>query len=202
MQEIEIRSHIEDKDKNDIIKNLEKLGFKQAKKIVQHDIMFDKPDASLFKSGCKIRYRIEGDKKEITYKGSLLGSDKISKRTELNIALKDANLQDVNDFFTSLGYPMLFQVKKDRLVYNLDGVSISFDDWPIIGCLMEIEGDEEKIKTIAEKVAPKYEFKNLRLKEYFLDKMQKTGKTIDELIQEYEKTSGFILGNLALSLGL
>lgn len=202
MEEVEIRTKIDSQDKDEVISNLLNLGFVLKKKTVQHDIIFDKENAELFKSGCKIRLRIEDGKKELTYKGTMLGSSLVSKRTELNVEMNDVDTTGINEFLTALGFPMLFQIKKERLVYSNGEVEVCFDEWPIIGCLMEIEGNEEKIIKLSQNVAPKYIFDNSRLKKFFLDKMDETNKTLDQLINEYEKQTGFKLGNLALSLGL
>lgn len=53
-----------------------------------------------------------------------------------------------------------------------------------------------------QEVAPDHVFQNLRLRHYFQQKMDETHKTLDELVAEYERETGFTLGNLRLSLGL
>lgn len=202
MEEVEIRTRLTAFDKDEVISKLLDLGFVLKKKTIQHDIIFDKEDAELFKNGCKIRLRIEDGKAELTYKGTMLGSTLVSKRTELNVSLDKVDIDGMNEFLTALGFPMLFQIKKERLLYSNGDIEVCFDEWPIIGCLLEIEGKEEKIRELSQKVAPKYTFDNSRLKKFFLDKMNETNKTLDQLVNEYEKQTGFKLGNLALSLGL
>lgn len=200
MQEVEIRTVISDKDKSAIQKDLLSCGYVLKKNVIQHDIMFDREDASLFRSGCKIRLRLEGKKKELTYKGSLLGSKDVSRRVELNFPMNDSSVEEISDFMTALGYPMCFQIRKERLVYEKDGVSVSFDEWPIIGCMLEIEGDETAIKALAKQVAPEYAFGNRRLKEFFADKINATGKTFEQLKAEYESETGFLLGKIELTV--
>ena len=202
MEEVEIRTQVDEKDIDTVLENLKSNGFSCKKTVVQHDMVFDKPDASLFKNGCKIRYRIEGDKRELTYKGTMLGSSEISKRTETNIPVGNVNEEVVKEFLSALGYPLLFQVKKERKVFAVKDVEISVDKWPIIGYLVEIEGPEEKIKKVAKLVAPNHVFGNKRLKDYFSMEIEKQQKPLSQLISEYEKETGFYLGNLALSLGI
>ena len=200
MQEVEIRANILEKDKETIKKTLVENGYILKKSVLQHDIMFDREDASLFKSGCKIRLRLEGDKKELTYKGSLLNSKDVSCRTELNLPISNASVQDISNFMTLLGYPMCFQIKKERVVYEKDGISVSFDEWPIIGLLLEIEGNETEIKKLAKQIAPNYVFGNGRLKDFFADKMKDTGKSFEQLKFEYESETGFLLGKIELAI--
>ena len=198
MKEIEIRTIIKDVDKNEIIKHLLEEGYELTKDVIQHDIMFDKEDASLFRGGSKIRLRIEGNKKELTYKGSLLESDVVSRRTELNFPMDSSSKEDIEAFMTAIGYPLCFQIKKHRIVYSKGDVSVSFDEWPIIGCMLEIEGSEEEIINLSRIIAPNYEFGNRRLKDFFADKMKETGKTLEELKALYEKETGFDLGKIEL----
>lgn len=200
MKEVEIRSIISDDDKRTIISAMESAGFVLKKKSVQHDIIFDTEDGELFKSGQKIRLRFEDGKQEITYKGDLTASGKVSRRTEISLPIDSSSAEDISNFLTALGYPMLFQIKKERLVYQKNNVEIAFDEWPIIGCLMEIEGEEAEIKQIARQVAPSYVFSNYRLKTLFADKSNSSGKSLAELIENYQKSTGFNLGKIQLIL--
>ena len=200
MKEIEIRSIISDDDKQVIISAVESVGFVLKNKSVQHDIIFDTEDAELFRSGQKIRLRLEDDKQEITYKGDLTKSDKVSRRTEISLPINNSSTEDISNFLEALGYPILFQIKKERLVYQKNDVEVSFDEWPIIGCLMEIEGKETEIKQIARQVAPSYVFSNYRLKTLFADKSNSSGKSLAELIENYQKSTGFNLGKIQLIL--
>jgi len=200
MQEIEIRTVIDEIEKQKIIASLLAFGFVLSKEVIQHDIMFDKEDASLFKSGCKIRVRFEDNKKELTYKGSLFTSAEVSKRVELNIPIDTVSLEDISDFLASLGYPMCFQYKKKRKVYKKDNISVSFDEWPIIGCMVEIEGEEDTILKLAKQVAPDCSFGNYRLKDFFTDKMKVSSKSFTQLKDEYQNETGFNLGKLELIL--
>ena len=114
MKEIEIRSIISDDDKQVIISAVESVGFVLKNKSVQHDIIFDTEDAELFRSGQEIRLRLEDDKQEITYKGDLTKSDKVSRRTEISLPINNSSTEDISNFLEALGYPILFQIKKER----------------------------------------------------------------------------------------
>jgi len=200
MQEIEIRTVIELRDKEQIISNILSEGYILKKSVLQHDLMFDREDASLFRGGYKIRLRTEGSSKEITYKGSLLGSKQVSRRLEINIPVNESSEEDISDFFTALGYPMLFQIKKKREVYIKDDIQISFDEWPIIGVIVEIEGKESLIIELAKQIAPKYSFGNRRLKDFFLEVMTQKNKSFEDLKSDYYEETKFDLGRIEFIL--
>lgn len=198
MFEVEIRALVSNKD--ELIEKLKAKGFSSIKKTIQHDIMLDRPDASLFLSGRKIRIRLEGDSATLTYKGDLTANKNVSKRTELNFGIEKDNVDGVIQMFTEIGYPICFQIKKERISLKNDDVEATFDEWPIIGCMVEIEGEESKIKKLAEEITPGIKFSNYRLKEMFENKVKETGKTFEELKQEYISRTGFDLGHIELIL--
>jgi len=200
MTETEIRAIVA--DKNGIMDKLKAAGFLFEAETEQHDIMFDYADARLFRKGYKIRLRIEGSYKELTYKGDINASDSVSRRLELNIPLQpDASAQDCVLFFEALGYPLCFQIKKKRTKCSRDNVFVVFDEWPIIGCMMEIEGTEADIFAVAHQFAPDVTFGNYRLSKLFQEKMAQTGKTLEELKNEYWQKTKFDLGKIELILG-
>ena len=196
MLEVEVRAIINNQE--ELMDILEKKGFIFLKDTIQHDIMLDKEDASLFISGKKIRIRIEEDKATLTYKGDINKDKNVSKRTELDIPINQKDVDKYIMFLTELGYPVCFQIKKKRKILKKDDITVTFDEWPIIGCMMEIEGSENEIKTIAKEVAPDINFGNYRLKELFERKMQETGKSLEELKENYFKETQFDLGHIEL----
>jgi predicted adenylyl cyclase CyaB len=179
---------------------LEKAGFEKIQEVVQTDIMHDKPDGELFKSGQKIRIRSEGEHAELTYKGGFQGDQTASRRAELNIELSSSDLASASQLLEALGYPELFKVRKVRKTYERNGVSATLDTWPIIGTMIEFEGEETEIKSIALELFPNLEFGNPRLKHLFEEKCEKTGRSLAELKAEYEAQTGFYLGNIEFLL--
>lgn len=198
MLEVEIRTCVENKE--EYVNRIKENGFKKEKLINQHDIMLDTPDADLFRSGNKIRIRIEDDKAELTYKGNINTYKDISKREEINVPIHKEEVNNYIKIFSSIGYPVCFQIKKEREVYTKENITITIDSWPIIGYLIEIEGEENKIKEIAKQIAPDMEFGNLKLKNLFNEKMKKENKTIEELKKEYYNQTNFDLGKIELIL--
>lgn len=196
MNEIETRTVVD--NINEIEINLKKLGFINKGKFVQHDIMLDTPNADIFNSRRKLRIRIENEKVELTYKGKFEVRDDLAKRSELNININKSDIENYIKIFSDIGYPICFQIKKTRKLWKKDNIQVTIDNWPIIGNILEIEGEEEKIKEYCNKIAPNYIFKNYLLKDLFKKKMKNTGKTIEELKNDYFKETGFDLGKIEL----
>ena len=198
MLEVEIRSIITNKE--EIISRLIENNFKQDEPFEQHDIILDTPKADFFNNKQKIRLRIEKGKAEITYKGKTDFGQNVSKRKEINIPVQTSSVDDIVDFFTSIGYPICFQIKKTREIFCKDGITVSLDQWPIIGCMMEIEGEENKITQLAKKVVPEYDFKNYRLRDLFEFEQKRKNMSLTELKEEHYKNTEFDIGNIELIL--
>lgn len=199
MKEIETRTVIKNID--GIRKKLEELNFIYKGKYEQHDIMLDTPNADIFNSRRKLRIRIENDKVELTYKGKFENRNDVAKREELNVNINKEDVEKYIRIFSGIGYGICFQIKKTRELWKKNNVQVTVDNWPIIGNILEIEGNEEEIMVLANKIAPDNEFKNYLLKDLFKEKMCKTGKTMEELKSDYFKETGFDLGKIELILG-
>ena len=198
MDEIEIRAVIG--EPGPIQKILSDKNFIPELSFDQLDIILDLPDASLFRSGQKIRLRMEKGSAELTYKGFFQGDTTASRRLEVNIPLAIENVENAIKLFAALGYPECFRIPKSRTVYRGDNIKVVFDEWPIIGCLLEIEGEEEACKVLAKEIAPGIKFGNPRLKELFRKIEKQTGKNLSTLKKEYEQKKGVNLGNIELLL--
>jgi predicted adenylyl cyclase CyaB len=196
MIEIEIRALIE--NRSEIETRLLELGYEPEESFEQLDIIHDKPDASLFKSGQKIRIRNEKGHTTLTYKGHFQGDSSASRRMELDINLPGTEAEKMSQFLSAVGYPVCFQIPKSRKVYRKEALSVYFDEWPILGCLLEIEGDEEGVKELAKKIAADVAFANYRLSELFRMAEAKTGKCLSTLKMEYEAVANIGLGKIEL----
>jgi len=179
---------------------LRDAGFACTAAFEQLDMMYDRPDGALFRSGQKIRIRVEGNHAELTYKGAFQGDASASRRTEVNVLIQPKDTGSLSELLEALGYPLLFQVRKARNVFRAGAVTATLDDWPIIGPMLELEGDEADIKEVAEATFPGIEFANYRLKTLFEKVCAERGLSLAELQKEYEGRSGFKLGNLGFLL--
>lgn len=197
-KEIETRTIVPE-DKIEYTQNkLQEFGFISVESFLQKDTMLDRPDASLFKSGQKIRIREEKGKVELTYKGLFEGDQSFSRRSEVNIMLQPSQIEDLKLVFEALGYPFLFCIIKERKVYKKNNITATFDNWPIIGTLLEIEGIEDEVKEVVSFFDRDFLFSNTRLKNLFQNKVNETGKSFQELKDSYEKSSGNKLGRIEL----
>lgn len=198
MQEIEIRALVDNPEY--IAERLIGDGFIDHGDSLQRDIMLDKPDASLFRSGQKIRIRSEGPKCELTFKGIFEGDQTASRRVEVNVPIAPASLNDVVSLFSALGFPICFQIPKLRSRFSKNDLNVTLDRWPIIGCLMEVEGPEVEAKALASAVAPGVAFGNPRLKDLFRHAEERTGLSLSALQETYEREHSVSLGRLDLLL--
>jgi len=196
--EIEIRALVSDYQAAE--ESLLQAGFVPAGQVNQIDIMYDKPAGELFVSGQKIRIRIEGDRAELTYKGAFQGDMSASRRAELNIQLNADDVANAGTLLEALGYPMLFQIQKLRKTFRKEGVVATLDHWPIIGAMVELEGDENEIKAIAGAAFPDAAFANHRLKSLFEATCAERGRSLSDLQADYERETGFSLGNISFLL--
>ena len=198
MTEIEIRALIE--DTLPLKRSLRNQGFDEEAPFDQLDIMLDRPDAGLFRSGQKLRIRSELGKAELTYKGHFQGDASASRRVELNISIPHDEIEIYVELFSALGLPMCFQIPKTRTKFHKDSTAVVFDEWPIIDTLVEIEGEESQAKALAASIAPGVRFANYRLKEFFRQVEERTGESLETLKERYERQHGIALGSIELLL--
>ena len=116
-QEVETRAVIKKEDVDGIVAKLRSEGFELDKTVLIHDMVFDRSDARLFRNGYILRLRIENDNRTITYKDVSLGSKQVSRRNEFNVPVDEFSEEAIIGLFEGLGYPMLFQTKRERIVY-------------------------------------------------------------------------------------
>ena len=193
--ETEIGFFIEEKESYE--KKIIDLGFRFSSQVTQTDIMFDNPNADLWlKKDSKIRLREEKGEACLTFKGAPFIVTDFAKRVEINIEINVNDIGKYKDFFNSIGYPILFQLKKDRIMYEKEDTQIVFDNYPILGWRIEIEGKEEQIQPIANILFPDKKYVFRYLSQYFTDYIEKTGKSIEILKKEYLEQTGFDIGNI------
>jgi len=196
--EIEVRALI-----TDVIgfrSALAENGFTPKVTYNQRDIILDLADGSLFRAGRKIRLRVEGQRAELTYKGSMTGDATASRRSEIDIPIAPTQVDDYIALFQQIGFPILYQITKHREVFVADGIKVTLDCWPILGYLAEFEGDEAAIKASVRRIFPTITFKNFRLKELFAEVCIQREMSLDELIADYERTHQTRLGDLASAI--
>jgi predicted adenylyl cyclase CyaB len=202
MKEIEVRALATDSVQG-ISQVLRSLGYVCSARVSQIDYVFDYPDASLFLSGSKIRIRVESGKRpQLTYKSSMAARSDVSIRNETSIALDPAEVEIACELMNRLGFPLLFTLPKRRELFIRDSIRVTLDEWPILGLLVEIEGDETEILDAGVEIAPNLSFANYRLFELLQQTIERTGKEFAELRREAESAWKMNFGRLGLALGV
>lgn len=151
-KEIEIR--ILNIDKEKFIKNIIELGAKKDSESLQKRYVYDFNPVVPNKW---IRLRTNDKKTTLTIK-EILDKNAIDGTNELEIVVSD--FEKTNLILNQLGYNHRNYQENYREIYNLNGVEISIDTWPLIPTYVELEAKkEENIKSLLELID--YEKENL-----------------------------------------
>ena len=134
MIEVEIKVKIDDKDK--VVKQLKKLGFKFIKKKFQEDIYFNGIDRDFKETDEALRIRDEDGNFFVTYKGKKI--DKISKtREEIEVKIEDK--EKMRQIFKKLGFKEVPPIRKIREIYRKGDMEASIDEVEGLGLFLELE---------------------------------------------------------------
>src|SRR6266498_4150193 len=118
-------------------------------RVLETNLRFDLPDASLHSTGRVLRLRRD-TKARLTYKGAGQNKSGILDRQEIEFVVDD--LEKARQFLEALGYRQTMVYEKYRATYELDNTSIMLDELPY-GDFVEIEGEtEEQIRSVAAKL--------------------------------------------------
>ena len=124
-------------DPDEITKRLEQNHATFLWNHVQKRYVYDfKPK----EEGKWIRLRTNGEKTTLTIKN--IATSKIDGTQELEIIVD--NFDRTNLILKELGYEAKGYQENRRIQYDLNGVEIDIDSWPLIPTYMEIEGPSEE----------------------------------------------------------
>ena len=137
MKKIEYEARVLEINHDELVKKLENLGAELIFDEIQSRMVYDlKPK----QENKWIRLRTNGLKTTLTIKD--LEQRTIDGTKELEIEVSD--FHTTNEILETLGfYNRRFQQNK-RTQYNLDGVEVDLDKWPMIPEYLEVEGKNEK----------------------------------------------------------
>jgi len=124
-------------NKEEIIKNLEKLG---ATKIGEFDQKRYVYDLKPMQENKWIRLRTNGIKTTLTYKD--VESNTIDGTKEVEIEVDD--FENTNELLERIGFKNKGYQENNRIQYILQGVEVDIDSWPMIPTYLEIEGKSEE----------------------------------------------------------
>ena len=147
-QEIEAKFYVQ--DLNEIKTRLEKLGARPVQeRVLETNIRFDLPDASLRAEGRVLRLRRDTDSR-LTYKSASKNEQGVLSREEIEFVVED--FEKAKRFLEALGYQKLVYYEKYRTTYELNHTHVMLDELPY-GNFVEIEGETiESIRAVADQM--------------------------------------------------
>ena len=143
MSHIEYEVRVLEIDKEKVQKRLKKLNATLVEDVFQKRYVYDFNPKNPNKW---IRLRTNGVKSTLTIKD--VTSDKIDGTKEMEIEVSDFDTAD--EILSELGYKPRGIQENKRIKYDLNGVEVDIDTWPLIPTYLEIEGhsEEEVNKTL------------------------------------------------------
>ncbi len=128
---------------------IESLGATLAEpRVLETNLRFDTPDHDLHQLGYVLRLR-QDTRARMTFKDAEQTQGGAFNRRELEFTVSD--FDTAKELLHALGYEVSFTYEKYRTTYKLDGAEIMLDEMPY-GDFVEIEGPEDAIRSVAEKL--------------------------------------------------
>jgi len=129
-----------DINKNEVIRNLIKLGAMLRFEGIIRSVFFDTPDNSLDNSRQLLRLRKEGNENVLAYKKKTVENN-VRLNREVEVRVED--FDKAKEIFQALGYQEKFAQEKHRTEYSLDNCNIVIDEYrgglSYIPTFMELE---------------------------------------------------------------
>lgn len=175
-QDIELEYKFQVKDKNALIKVLDKLAPRKLDRQYQGNVMFDNPQGLMQKTDGRIRVRTLGETgiKVLTYKKPLPSENGAKRELEYEIKFEDQAGQ-IEKILSAMEFVPSTSYERYQTKWEIDGAYITLDEYPFAN-LLEIEGVKEKILELAEKLGFKIS--------------DGLTKPVDTLFQEWRKDRG------------
>ena len=147
-QETEAKFYVRDLEQ--IRRSLASLnGQLMQPRVLEMNLRFDLPDASLRTQGRVLRLRRDTEAR-FTYKGGSKNTQGVLSREEIEFVVGD--FEKAKKFLEALGYQQIFYYEKYRTTYELDKTLVMLDELPY-GTFVEIEGEaEETIRALSERL--------------------------------------------------
>ena len=135
---------------NAVERKIEAAGGKlSAPRVYENNIRYDDADGELGASGTVLRLRMD-TRARLTYKdGERLLGEYGSSRFEAEVEVSD--FEDMETILLKLGFHPVMRYEKYRTTYQLEGAEVTLDEMPY-GNFVEIEGDEDAIGRVVEKL--------------------------------------------------
>ncbi len=134
--DVEYEVKVLDIDCNNFIRKLENVGAKIKGDFIQKRYVYDFKPVSSKKW---IRLRTNGSRTTLTIKNIISSEIDGTKETEIEVS----NFEKCNFILKELGYKPRSYQENRRIQYDLNGVEVDIDFWPMIPTYAEIEGSCE-----------------------------------------------------------
>ncbi|MEP7291579.1 MAG: class IV adenylate cyclase [Chloroflexota bacterium] len=133
-----------------VAQRIEAAGGKiSAPRVLERNIRYDDSANWLSARGIVLRLR-QDSRARLTYKeGERLVGDYGSSRYEAEVEVSD--FATMETILTKVGFHPVFIYDKYRTTYALEGAEVTLDEMPY-GNFVEIEGDEDAIRRVVEKL--------------------------------------------------
>ena len=125
-------------------------------RVLETNLIFDRPDGSLRARGCGLRIRTSADTAtgkqchRLTLKGPV-GRGEFKSREELEVEIGDADV--AADILQQLGFVRVLSYQKRRESWRVGECRVELDEPPHIGLFVEIEGpDEVAIRVVRDRL--------------------------------------------------
>jgi len=129
-----------------VVQKLESLGAVKVGEFFQRRFVYDLIPKE---KGKWIRLRTNGELTTLAYKDIVSNTIDGTKEVEFTIS----NFDTANEFLERIGFKSRSYQENKRLQYELDGIEIDIDSWPLIPTYMEIEGKNvDEVNSIIEKL--------------------------------------------------
>jgi predicted adenylyl cyclase CyaB len=110
---------------------------------LETNTIFDDSAGGLRSSDRLLRLR---NQRELTVKLPM-HDDRFKSRREITVMVEGDALEEL---LAGLGYQVVFRYEKYREYWELEGLSVTLDELPFIGPVVEIEGEPDKIEGVAQ----------------------------------------------------
>ncbi len=188
MSKTEYEVRVPEINVDNIINKLNNLDAKLVSDSLQKRYVYDFHPAS---ENRWIRLRTNGKETTLTIKEIL--SDKVDGTKETEVNINNTDFDTMNEILVKLGYiPKSYQENR-RIKYNLNGVEVDVDFWPLIPPYLEIEGKskDDVYDTLNSLDIPIDYATSLDVQRLFKEKYGINLRDYKELILEDEKKNNY-----------
>ncbi|MHA1876051.1 MAG: class IV adenylate cyclase [Promethearchaeota archaeon] len=150
MKEIEIKLKFNNKD--EVVEAIKALGAEKKEEFSLRDRYFGLGHSDMSNTNSLVRIRTKNNNSELTYKGDMKDNNGIWSRTELNVNISDPEIME--KILLNLTFNKIKENSSEREIWMLGDTELAFINFTIPDELkiLEIEGQEEKINEIVEKL--------------------------------------------------